>query len=121
MILTQRVLVYGGRDFSDGKAVNTCLDVLSYKFGMFVVINGGARGADRLAREWGLRQGYPTITMDAPWQSHWGNRAGPVRNEWMLVHAQPTYAVEFPGGRGTADMRERVLRAGLPLWRPLSN
>jgi hypothetical protein len=115
-----RILIYGGRDFRDGLRLALCLATLRTTLGDFVVINGGARGADTLAKEWGLAQGLPTITMDAPWTAL-GKRAGFVRNQWMLDHAAPTYAVEFPGGPGTADMRSRVERAGLTLWRPLSN
>ena len=81
----------------------------------FLIINGGARGADSLCKEWGLRQGWPVITMDAPWQAM-GNGAGFVRNGWMVTYAFPTYAVGFPGGPGTRDMTQRLKQAGVMTW-----
>lgn len=119
--LIPRILVYGGRDFNDATAVNTCLDVLAYQHGLFVLINGGARGADSLAKAWALQRGFPCITMDAPWQSHYGRSAGHVRNDWMVRYANPTHAVEFPGGAGTRNMRDRLRVAGIVPWTPLAN
>lgn len=118
--MMHRMLTYGGRDYADATTLAAVLASLRTSFGDFVLINGGARGADRLAKEWGHAQGLPVITMDAAWTAL-GKRAGFVRNQWMLDHATPTYAVEFPGGAGTADMRTRCLKAGLTVWTPLSN
>jgi hypothetical protein len=34
----------------------------------------------------------------------------------MLDEAKPDAVIAFPGGRGTADMTDRALKAGLPVW-----
>ncbi len=114
--MSLRVLCYGGRDYADTATVNAVLSTLE---GPFLIINGGARGADRLCKDWGLAKGWPVITMDAPWNAL-GKRAGNVRNAWMLEHAMPNYAVAFPGGTGTADMTARVRAAGVTLWEPFA-
>jgi hypothetical protein len=36
----------------------------------------------------------------------------------MLAEFAPAYAVGFPGGRGTADMHARLVKAGVPVWLP---
>lgn len=109
-----RVLVFGGRDYTDAQMVDRALSMLD----VGCIIHGGARGADTLAGEWGKRRGLPVLRIDAPWDTH-GKGAGPVRNQWMIDWAMPTYAVGFPGGVGTRDMAHRCMVAGLPLWRPV--
>lgn len=119
--MTQRVLCYGGRTYSDSATVHGALMYLATLWGeTYLIINGGARGADSLCRDWGLRRGWPVITMDAPWDAM-GRAAGSVRNGWMIEYAAPTYAVGFPGGPGTADMTKRLQRAGIPTWHPVAN
>jgi hypothetical protein len=114
----QRVLCFGGRDYSDAAFVDACLTQLWNLFGeQFLIINGGARGADTLCKEWGMRKAWPVITMDAPWATG-GKGAGFLRNGWMIKYAFPTYAVGFPGGPGTRDMTERLKQAGVTLWNP---
>jgi hypothetical protein len=112
-----RVLCYGGRHYAAAECVDWALSHLAQQHGKFLVVNGGARGADALCKQWGLRHGHPVITMDAAWEAL-GNSAGHKRNQWMLDYAAPNYALAFPGGPGTADMTRRVKLAGLPLWEP---
>lgn len=113
-----KVLCFGGRDFRDAGMVATALADLHQRVGgPFLIINGGARGADTLCKEWGLARGWPVITMDAPWTAL-GKRAGSVRNGWMIEHAAPHYAVGFPGGPGTRDMATQLQAAGIPSWFP---
>lgn len=113
-----KVLVFGGRDFNDVDAVSKALTHFWKTNGQFCVIEGGARGADRQARLWARAHGLPVLTIDADWQSY-QKAAGHIRNIWMLTYGQPTYAIGFPGGRGTADMRERIRNSAVPMWLPL--
>lgn len=107
-----RVVVTGGRGFLNEEVVDRELSrlvVQAQKLGKKIVfINGGAPGLDRLVETWCLRQGVPCITMFAPWDSHLKKSAGPVRNQWMIDYGLPTYGVVFPGGKGTADMHQRL-------------
>lgn len=107
-----RVLVFGGRDFDDETRLRTWLDALNAANGFTVLIQGGAKGADRLAAEWARSRGLSVITVLAHWR-RLGVGAGPERNQRMLDQYQPEFAVAFPGGRGTADMMRRCRVAGL--------
>jgi hypothetical protein len=112
-----RVLVCGGRDYYDRGKVYQVLGSLRQQYGNLHLIQGGARGADEMARDW--------------WQSHWGQgregtmdnyppnwgahgrAAGPIRNQQMLEEARPDLVVAFPGGKGTRDMVTRSRAAGV--------
>lgn len=107
-----RVLVCGGRDFSDKVAVWGWLQALHLSRGIGMVIHGGASGADRLAAEWAKAEGVPATAYPASWKQH-GRAAGPIRNHQMLTFGQPDVVVAFPGGRGTADMVRRARGAGI--------
>jgi len=108
-----RVLVCGGRDFSDRTLLKATLDHLAPS----VVISGGARGADALAAEWAEATGWNVggvhlEEFPADWTAH-GKAAGPIRNQQMLDEGKPDLVVAFPGGRGTADMVRRARAAGV--------
>lgn len=110
-----RVLCCGGRDFENDDFVFQRLDELRSTLGDFVVIHGAARGADRACGMWGESRGLPVIVMRANWQIY-AKAAGSIRNQWMLTHCTPTYAVAFPGGAGTRDMIARLSSANVPVW-----
>lgn len=117
--MRHRVLCFGGRTFADAAAVDRVLSQLTPhpEFIQFAIIQGGARGADTLCAAWGKTHGHPVIEVAAPWETH-GKRAGPLRNSWMIELCQPTYAVGFPGGPGSANMASQCRAAGVPLWLP---
>lgn len=105
-----KLLVCGGRDYDDQMRVDYELDIL----GPHLVIEGGARGADRLARRWAERREVQCRTFAADWAKH-GKSAGPIRNLLMLDEGKPDAVLAFPGGRGTADMVRQAERAGIPV------
>lgn len=107
-----RVLVCGGRDYSDVSRVSAVLDKLHHEAGIDVVIEGGARGADRWAYQWADLNNVETNTFEADWENH-GSFAGPMRNKRMLEEGKPDLVIAFPGGRGTADMVRKALKAGV--------
>lgn len=110
-----KVLVCGGRDYDDRDRVFAALDFVRSDVGEMTVIQGGARGADALAREWCANQ--PSIHMvnePADWNAQ-GKSAGPIRNQRMLDEHKPDVVITFSGGRGTADMVRRARAAGVPV------
>jgi len=109
-----RVLVCGGRDYNDSRRVFAVLDKLHSEAGIDAIIEGGAKGADRLAREW-AEHPYGcggAETYEADWENQ-GSFAGPARNARMLAEGKPDLVLAFPGGRGTADMCRKARRAGV--------
>lgn len=102
-----RILVCGGRDYSDKSTVFATLDAVS-RGKPVTLIEGGATGADTLAREWRRSTGRgETITVKADWTRH-GRAAGPIRNQRMIDLYKPDIVIAFPGGRGTSDMMRRA-------------
>lgn len=149
----KRILVCGGRDYgkidprrplehpkkmAERKRLRRVLDELFLDFGPFVVIHGGARGADALAGAWvadfaGANLPEPRV-FEADWNdlSHpdavikiakggtnkgrqYDALAGHRRNQKMLDEGKPDLVVAFPGGTGTADMIDRARKANVEI------
>ena len=113
-----RVLVCGGRGFADFDGLAAALRKIDNARRITLLIEGGASGADALARRWAEGRGIPVKTFKADWQL-WGKAAGPIRNQWMLEQGKPDIVVAFPGGKGTADMVRRAQEAMVPVRKPL--
>lgn len=108
-----RVLVCGGRDYSDSEFVHWCLNTLHARKAITLVIHGCASGADTFAEEWTREiDGCTSYGVPADWKKH-GSRAGPVRNRLMLEHGKPDLVVAFDGGAGTRDMTSAATAAGV--------
>jgi predicted Rossmann-fold nucleotide-binding protein len=107
-----RVLVCGGREFTDRQLLNETLNRLRQERGVALVMAGGARGADSMAEWWARDVGLPCDVYQADWAGL-GRKAGPIRNQRMLDEGKPDLVVAFPGGRGTADMVRRGREAGV--------
>jgi aspartokinase-like uncharacterized kinase len=107
-----RVLVTGGRDYRDGQAVSRALSDLREKHGDILIIQGGASGADQLARDYAHDHRVEYLNYPADWRGH-GKSAGPIRNQRMIDDGKPDLVLAFPGGRGTADMVRRAEEAGV--------
>ena len=109
-----RIIVCGGRDYVDAAKVHKVLSNLLQRHGSSLeIIQGGARGADRLARQWADSNGVSCLTMKADWD-RFGPSAGPIRNKNMAIELmkgvpraefeKSRLVVAFPGGPGTANM-----------------
>lgn len=99
----KQVIVTGGRNYEDGVMVQEVLDFLSPD----LVIQGGASGADKLAKEW-AEENATSITIEADWTNH-GRAAGPIRNREMLISYPEAIVVAFPGGAGTENCIKTAL------------
>lgn len=111
-----RVVVTGGRDYADRDRVARVLQAVHAKHGVTTVIQGGARGADRLCAEWAVANRVPVTTFEADWDGPAKKGAGFVRNVQMITEGRPDCCIAFPGGRGTAHMLALMRKSGLPLW-----
>ena len=96
------VLVCGGRDFNDYKFVERELDKLDLS-PEDTIVNGDAKGADKLAQIYAFHHGIKYRNFPAQWNKY-GASAGPIRNRQMFDETKPNVVVAFPGGRGTFDM-----------------
>jgi hypothetical protein len=107
-----RILVCGGRDYHDFDRVDNVLSKLLGEGD--TLIQGGARGADALAKQWAFEWHVSVEEYPADWKKY-GRGAGPIRNQQMLDEGKPDLVVAFKGGTGTADMVRRAKKAGIPV------
>jgi hypothetical protein len=107
-----KVLVTGGRDFKDTKKLVEVLFLIHEVTPFTAIIEGGATGADRIARTFATFMDIPIETYDAEWDKY-GNGAGPIRNKKMIEEGKPNLVVAFSGGKGTANMVKQAQAAGL--------
>lgn len=110
-----KILVCGGRDFDDRGFFRKKMFELFDWHGSplnFVIIAGGASGADSLAEDFAIDEDIPYHIYRADWEKY-GRAAGPIRNQQMLDIEKPSCVVAFPGGAGTEDMVRRAKKAGV--------
>lgn len=107
-----RVLVCGGRDFTDKILLEFTLDQFKKWNQIDCIIEGDARGADKLAGYWARKNKIDNIKFPARWDLY-GNAAGPIRNQLMIDEGKPNIVIAFPGGTGTQDMCERADQANI--------
>jgi hypothetical protein len=108
------LLVCGGRGFNDW--AKFCDAMRGLPVAPTLIIEGDARGADRLAKTWASLEGVHCATVPPLWKQN-GNAAGGDRNAAMLT-LRPDYCLAMPGGSGTADMKRKASAAGVPVWAP---
>lgn len=94
----KEIIITGGRDYDDWAMVQ---DVLLF-LNPGLVIQGGAEGADKLAKEWCEYNNVNCVQIDADWNTH-GKSAGPKRNLKMVQDFPKAIIVAFPGGKGTEN------------------
>lgn len=128
------LIVCGAREYDNRRMVFLILDRIHKKRGINLILEGGATGVDRLAREWAQARGVLFKTFEAKWDDvdapgavvrrrrdvkRYNAAAGPARNAEMLSWPYLSGVVAFPGGKGTADMVRQARKAGVAVWEPL--
>lgn len=109
------IIVCGSRTITDRKFVEGTLDRLTARLDEVLVIVGDAKGVDRLAFDWAMKNGFTVRRHYADWDKH-KKAAGPIRNREMIADAGPKAGVialwdgESPG---TADCIAQARKAGL--------
>ncbi len=116
-----RVLITGSRDWWDYDFIFTAIRALHTRTPISLVIEGEARGADRIGRTVAQELGIPVATYPAKWDDHgiYKPNAGLLRNQQMLDDGKPDLVLAFHDdlahSRGTADMVRRARIAGVPV------
>lgn len=106
-----KVLVTGGRTFTDRNWLWAGLDLLHSMSPVTEIIEGGATGADVRAQEWAHRRELRCTTVPAQWEKH-GRGAGHIRNSEM-AQLEPDIVLACPGGDGTESMVKIAKAKGL--------
>lgn len=112
-----KILVCGGRNYTNYSSVKSVLSEHKEKYGIFTVIQGGQRGADTLAKQVAYELGLPVIQINAEWTKY-GKAAGPIRNRLMLKE-DPDLVIAFhedvQNSKGTINMIVQARAAGKPV------
>lgn len=111
--LPQRLLVCGGRDFSNSALVYRVLEELHSAHRFTLVIHGGERGVDSLTDAWAMNKRLPIEAYRPDWPLH-GKLADAKRQVEMLRSGRPTMLVAFPGGKGTKNLVQLAYSIPIP-------
>lgn len=111
-----RVLICGSRVWEDQPRMTEVLDATHAVKPFTCVIEGEARGADRMAEQWAVAKGIPVEKYPADWKAL-PQAAGLVRNTKMLMEGKPDLVIAFskdlPNSKGTSNMIAQAQRAGV--------
>ena len=112
-----KVLVCGSRDMP-WEQQNLVLDTLrGLTIKPTLIIEGGARGADQIAKVIAIFMGIPVQEFPADWKTY-GKKAGHIRNQQMLDQ-NPDLVIAFHPAAditpGTRDMVTRAQAKGTPV------
>lgn len=111
-----KLIVAGGRDFDDWQLLSESLHMLlvnKWSDGIEIV-EGGARGADRMGFEYARANTLPHKRFNANWDTH-GKKAGFMRNIEMAEYADALAAYWDGESKGTAHMIETMKKMGKPV------
>lgn len=108
-----RLVIAGSRSGSLSPNGRRWLDALLAANRITEVVSGGAPGIDAAGEAWAASHSIPVSRFPADWRKH-GRAAGPIRNEAMAIYADAVAL--FPGGRGTASMRQQAQKHGCRIF-----
>lgn len=106
-----KVIVCGGRKYNDVGNVYIKLDEFHATTPITELMQGGATGADFIAKTWAEKRGITNHETRADWKNN-GRAAGAMRNSVMLKWG-PDVVIAFPGGTGTDDMIRKAIKANV--------
>ena len=107
-----KLLVCGGRDYSDHKAMSDImLEYFIFESGENILIAGGAMGADSFAEAIADKHGIRKIIHRPDWEKH-GKGAGFIRNQ-LMIDEKPDMVIAFWNGnsKGTRDTIKKAGKA----------
>jgi hypothetical protein len=115
--VARRILVCGSRDWEDPALIRQVLDEQVQLRPHDVIIQGGCRGADRMAAMVARTMGATIETYPADWRRN-GRAAGPQRNILMLnTHPNLIVAFQLNDSKGTAHVIAEARARGIPVIR----
>ncbi len=110
-----KVLCCGDRNWNNWPSVWHALKGLGPNT---IVVEGEARGADKMCRYVAEKLGYEVRKYPADWNTH-GKAAGPIRNRQMYDTELPELVLAFHDNlaqsKGTKDMVEYARSKGCPV------
>ena len=124
------ILVCGGRDYRDIDGLYCALDSVVDKRGLWhpdypnncvsqdlLIVSGGGRGADSLAREWAGERGARINEYLPNWSKYGSVRAAAIRNDYILQSEKIDLVVAFGGDANSEDLVRRAEKAKIMVIR----
>ena len=117
-----KILICGDRNWSNVKVIqetisHSAIGSIAVAEDKLIVIQGGCRGADRIAKRCCDRSNIQCVTFDAEWDKY-GGAAGPIRNRLMLDQ-NPIMVIAFHDdlrkSKGTRDTVMEARRRNIPV------
>jgi hypothetical protein len=108
-----KVIIAGGRDFTNEDLLKTTCDQLLVGTD-FEIVSGTARGADRLGEFYAMERNLSIRRFQPDWDK-FGKRAGYLRNEEMAGYADWLIAFWDERSRGTKHMIDIATERGLKI------
>lgn len=115
-----KILVCGSRTFNNALLLGSVLEGLLSIVQIEVLVEGEAKGADKLGRFWAEGAGVPVDPHPADWET-FGKSAGYLRNVEML-NTDPDLVIAFfdkpeEESKGTAMMCRLAEDKGTEVWK----
>lgn len=111
----KKIIIAGGRDFTNYDAVCKALDSLLPRFDdEVVIISGGAKGGDVLGERYAREHGLAVIVYSAVWDKY-GPKSGPSRNEQMGAITDHLVAFWDGQSKGTEFLINFMKQLGRPV------
>ena len=110
-----KVLITGSRHWSDREAVEMAIA----RANPDTIIEGGATGADAIAKEYTQRKSIKVIEVRAEWDRY-GKQAGPIRNSAMIAMKPDlvlAFSKDLSKDKGTADTVKKALAENIKVYR----
>jgi len=111
---TLRVIVCGGRDFTDKTMLSRVLWYVHERRGLAEVIHGGQRGVEQMANRWAFEQGLHRVEVRAEWSKYGNPRAILLRNSQMF-DLRPHGVIAFPGDVNSRAVVQAARERGVPV------
>jgi len=111
-----RLIIAGGRDFSDYQLLQKKADVMlsSKRFSHTIeIVSGKAKGADILGEQYAKANGFAVKEFPADWQI--GKSAAYLRNSEMAGYADACICFWNGKSKGTKHMIDLATEKGIPL------
>ena len=111
---TVKVIIAGGRLFDDYERMTNVLDALFDHITEYIIVSGGAKGADTLGEKYAEEEGLEVEHHPANWYKY-GRGAGFKRNLEMAQSADILVAFWDGKSKGTRGMILDALHEGLTI------
>ncbi|MFW5847609.1 MAG: DUF2493 domain-containing protein [bacterium] len=102
-----KIAVVGSRTFNN---YNFLCEILNkYKENIFLIVSGGAKGADSLGEKWANENNIKTLIIRPDWEKH-GRAAGFIRNKDIVDESDIVIAFWNQTSKGTKNTIDYAIK-----------